>query len=195
MSKPDPTKIIAVSYDSFTRFGCPHCGFKHGNWPITGNGAGEFVCGECGKNSVILADGVEKSPYRFGEQQFQPIIQKHPREGIPAHEKEDKQPEGGGEFFRPRGVGTDKTPGCFVCGGHHGLYTNLSGFVDTKPAGERVLKMFKQGAWLDYRENEPTWIQVKIGACTKHEQNLEKLNKMSAENQIITAEMVAAAMK
>ena len=74
--------------------------------------------------------------------------------------------------FHARGLGKDKAPGCFICGGDWGLYDNFSGFVQSKEDGEKIVAMFKSGAWLDYRDFEPNWIQVKVGACKAHEPNL-----------------------
>lgn len=85
------------------------------------------------------------------------------------------------EWFSARGIGMDWTLGCFVCGGEDGLRTNVSGFVRSKSAGEHVVEMFRRGARLDYREREPNWIQVKIGACPVHVGNLELLQRLTVE--------------
>lgn len=58
-----------------------------------------------------------------------------------------------------------------------------------KAAGERVVAMFQRGARLDYREHEPDYVQVKIGACDKHLANLQKLDQLAGKG-IITQEMV-----
>lgn len=89
----------------------------------------------------------------------------------------DKRPEKG-EYWKSRGVGSD-----------------LSGFVCSKAAGERILKMVrkilgkkKPNSWLDYRKYEPTWIQFKFDG---EEFNLEKLHAMATENgNIITNEIL-----
>ena len=71
---------------------------------------------------------------------------------------------------------------------------NIAAFVASKDAGERIVAMFERGAWLDYREYEPNWIQVKIGACDKHKQNLELLERLTIEEKgFITADMVVRA--
>ncbi len=73
------------------------------------------------------------------------------------------------------------------------LEDNIAGFVDTKESGERIVdKMFNNvGARLDYREHEPNWIQVKIGACPEHLDNLKDLDRYINETGgIITKEMV-----
>ncbi len=78
---------------------------------------------------------------------------------------------------------------------HPQLMTNVSWFVLSKEAGERVVDgMFNNvGAWLDYREWEPNWIQVKFGACPEHLESLKKLNDDTIESGTITKEMVVRA--
>jgi hypothetical protein len=83
-----------------------------------------------------------------------------------------------GEHFVSRGIGMDATPGCFVCGGMNGLYSNISGFVDSEESGERVVAMFKHGAQL-HQNLIPYWIQVKIGACQEHLPNLDALHQFT----------------
>ncbi len=87
-----------------------------------------------------------------------PIVGHHPREGITKHPLviPDIRPEDGrGDYCIPRGVGYD-----------------LACFVKSKEAGERITEMINHvnqdyhgkgfSCRLDYRENEPLWIQVKI---------------------------------
>lgn len=101
------------------------------------------------------------------------------------------QAERAAEAFRSRGIGLDWTPGCFVCGGEDGLRSNISGFVKSKEAGERVVAMFDHGARLDWREFEPLWIQVKIGACTAHVSDLQRLSSATVDaNRTISRAMV-----
>jgi hypothetical protein len=83
----------------------------------------------------------------------------------------DERPEEG-EYWTSRGIGYD-----------------LSGFVKSKLSGERLLRMVKlvletdePKSWLDYREDEPNWIQFKF---QKEEFDLEKLNDMSQQNNDI----------
>lgn len=90
-----------------------------------------------------------------------------------------------------RGLGTDHTPGCFVCGGASGLHSNISMFVASKEDGEAIIGLFKLGARLDYREREPEWIQVKVGACETHFENLKLLSiKVRLYPYRITAPMI-----
>lgn len=184
-------KVIAVSLGSFKLWGCPYCGYRSGCTPVSFNNSIVFECGECEKLSVVLCNGASGSSIGLGEDKEFPKLEKHPREGTPAHGRADIRPESGGEFFQSRGIGVDYTPGCFVCSQEAKFHHNIAGFVCTKEAGERVVKMFIQGALLDFRENEPDRVQVKIGACNKHFGNLKKLNELVKEEEIITAEMIS----
>ena len=74
---------------------------------------------------------------------------------------------------------------------HPQLMTNVSWFVLSREAGERVVKvMFNNQAFFDYRKYEPEWLQVKAGACPEHELSLEKLNDDTIKSGTITKEMV-----
>ena len=88
----------------------------------------------------------------------------------------DVRPEGGGEYWSSRG------PSSF----------DVSGFVKSKKAGERLLRFVKYvlekdetETWLDYREHEPEWIQFKFSA---NEFDVVKLDKLSCENNGILTE-------
>lgn len=88
----------------------------------------------------------------------------------------DSKPEVG-EYWRSGGVGYD-----------------LSGFVVSKLAGERLTRLVKYVlntdeplSHLDYREYEPNWIQFKF---QKEEFNLELLDKLSRENDNIVNEAI-----
>ena len=91
----------------------------------------------------------------------------------------DVRPEGGGEYWASRGASN----------------YDVSGFVKSKKAGERLLRFVKYvlekdetETWLDYREYEPEWIQFKFSA---KEFDVEKLSKLSeANNDIITEEII-----
>jgi len=202
MEQKKTEKPIAVSGKELNKFGCPYCGYRSGYTPVRGGGSAIWTCGDsnCGKSCVFLSDGVTKSSIGLssgdGDEVIYPELQVHPRRGIPSHGKPDKKPEGGGEFFWSRGIGTDHTPGCFVCGGKFGMHKNIAAFVQCKTAGERVVAMFKQGARIDYREHEPDRVQVKIGACATHITNLEYLNKLTAagNKDVLAQEMVRAAV-
>lgn len=95
----------------------------------------------------------------------------------------DKRPEEG-EYWTSRGVST----------------YDVSGFVASKPAGERLLRMVKMvletdepKSWLDYRETEPNWIQFKFRA---EEFDIKKLDEMSLEKGgIITLDILKKCKK
>ena len=98
----------------------------------------------------------------------------------------DDQKLGTSKAFRIRGIGLDVTEsGCFICGAgnlqpHSNRYRylpNISAFVDSKEDGETIVSWFKRGAYLEFRSSEPDWLQVKIGACKQHKDNLEKLSE------------------
>ena len=157
--------IIAVSVTALQEFGCPHCGYRSGYTSASSKEGSIWVCGsqKCGKTSCVLADGVTKSLIGFGG--FYPKLQSHPRRGTPSHGQPDKKPDGGGEFFRSRGIGKDVISGCLVCGGDKRMLYNIAAYVQTREAGERIVAMFPYGTYLDYREEEPDSVQVKVGAC------------------------------
>ena len=181
--------MIAISHTDFIKYGCPNCGCDYaasGNF--SGGGATTGTCGECNTTFVVLAEDTRVSPIGFstGKQDkngmtiFEyPKLQKHPRNGIPKHKyaAPDIRPEYG-EYWKSRGIGYD-----------------LSGFVKSKAAGERLLEMVKEvlekeepASWLDWRPNEPKWIQFKF---QKSEFDLDKLDKMSEENNgILTKEIL-----
>ena len=88
----------------------------------------------------------------------------------------DSKPEVG-EYWRSRGVGYD-----------------LSGFVVSKLAGERLARLVKYVlntdeplSHLDYREFEPDWIQFKF---QKEEFNLELLDKLARVNDNVVNETI-----
>lgn len=186
--------VIAVSANDLCRFGCPYCGYRSGTTPIHVGGSSVWKCGSegCGNTSCVLSDGVTKSTLSFDG--YYPSLQEHPRHGIPSHGNKDVRPGSGGEFFRSRGIGLDRVD-CFVCGtrdrdgnGRDHLH-NIAAFVRCREAGERVVTMFACGAHLDYRDFEPDRVQVKVGACDFHLENLRKLNKITHDG-IITPERV-----
>lgn len=181
--------MIAISFYDFLKYGCPNsgCDFAVAGC-ISGYGTSFGICEECKTEFALLADGVTKSAIGIGRVNESgestceyPELQQHPRKGIPWHPYvfPDSRPEYG-EYWNPRGIGYD-----------------LSGFVQSKKAGERLLEMVKKvlgkeepDSWLDWRESEPKWIQFKF---QKHEFDLEKLEKLAVENgRIITKEILLA---
>ena len=186
---------IAVSEKDRRDFGCPYCGYRSGRSPISGRGTAVVICGECHSSFAVLGDGVARSAIGFGE--YYPELQPHPRNGTLAHGRPDMHPEGGGEFFQSRGIGYDSCT-CFVCGTNdrdgkgHSMLNNIAAFVQCREAGIRVVAMFLQGARLDYRDFEPDYVQVKVGACDEHLPNLKRLNKF-VDDGVIKPEMVVTA--
>lgn len=181
--------MIAISWSDYKEYGCPNCGCDTairdssfiGNQP-------SGTCKSCGLHYQIMTDGLTKSSVGFGtgrkdengKEIFEyPTLTEHPRKGTPSwhYERPDIRPEYG-EYWSPRGIGYD-----------------LSGFVKSKQAGERLLEMVKEvlekenpDSWLDYREYEPEWIQFKM---QKNEFDLEKLERMAIENdRILTKEIL-----
>ena len=79
-----------------------------------------------------------------------------------------------------RGVGKDMVKKCFVCGCDTPNFThNISGFTSSKEVGEAIVKCFlPDSARVDFRENEPDWIQVKIGTCNEHVNSLFELHRL-----------------
>lgn len=70
---------------------------------------------------------------------------------------------------------------CFVCGNKRAGH-DLPVFVEPKSEGDNLVGLFNKAipncAWVDYRNFEPTYIQVKIHACDAHEHNLESLREI-----------------
>lgn len=181
---------IAIKQNDYLKYGCPHCGCDS-SYVSSGCYASNTVpctCRECRQVFILLANDLKKSSIGFGtgkkdkngKEIFEyPELQEHPRKGTPWHPwvQEDPRPEYG-EYWKSRGIGYD-----------------LSGFVKSKAAGERLLEMVKEvlgnddpKSWLDWREYEPEWIQFKF---QKEEFDLEKLEKMAKENDnVLTKEIL-----
>ena len=187
------SNTIAVSSSDYKESGCVKCGCEYCyGQGISGGGTTPVVCGECETRFIILAEGLTKSRIGFGSGDgpaSYPELQAHPRKGTPNHPyiRPDVKPEGGGEYWAPRGVGYD-----------------LSGFVKGKEAGERIVKMVEKGigrtpkTWLDYRPSEPKWVQVKVQAVDGI--NLETLcdlckDGIITEQRIITSLTIEALTK
>lgn len=102
--------------------------------------------------------------------------------------------------FGSRGIGLDVCPCCFVCGGkqrHEGANPylhNIAAFMASKSDGEKAVEWFNGRARLDFRENEPDWIQVKVGACDAHLGNLRALDKSTRRYGVIRLKDIADAM-
>lgn len=187
--------MIAISYRDYDRYGCPNCGC---DFAVAGNfiscGTSTATCEECHMEFLLLPDGVEVSNVGIGTNRTDkdgstlfehPRRIEHPRKGIPkhAHQWPDPRPESGGEYWHPRGIGYD-----------------LSGFVKSKKAGERLLGMVKRvlgkdepASWLDYRPHEPKWIQFKF---QESEFDLKKLEQsVNNNNGVLTYEILRRCRK
>lgn len=89
-----------------------------------------------------------------------------------------------GEYWKSRGAST----------------FDVSGFITSKAAGLRLLRMVRYildtdepKTWLDYRENEPNWIQFKFSA---EEFDIEKLDDSSRANgDVITEQIIRDCVK
>jgi hypothetical protein len=184
---------VGVWQDELAKFGCPYCGYQSGTMPIQSAGWGAWSCGDCDRGCDVYAAGVDLHWISQGFNPVPKLPRRHPRHGTPSHGRADTRP-GEGEYFRPRGIGFDVTPGCFVCGKNRpeGYYNhNIAAFVQCKAAGERVVAMFKHGARLDYRENYPDRVQVKVGSCDEHLPNLEMLLKKTQKGSLIPGDLEA----
>ncbi len=98
------------------------------------------------------------------------------------------------EKYQPRGIGANWLP-CYICneGGKDRVQADMAAFVRDKEAGERVVAMYSElglHAKLDFRPYEPNWVQVKVGACRKHELNLEKLMELCSKDNQIDADKI-----
>lgn len=88
----------------------------------------------------------------------------------------------GGEplTYQSRGKGANWYD-CSFCGtkgSGNGVQTDMAAFVDGKQGGEAVVALFGNfgvKANLDFRPHEPTWVQVKLGACEDHVEILDKI--------------------
>lgn len=94
----------------------------------------------------------------------------------------DDEEHGQSLSFRPRDIGSDECPCCFVCGSGScgGFMTNLAAFVESKDEGQQIVEWFCNRARLDFRTAEPNWIQVKVGACEQHESALRQIQDIAS---------------
>ena len=86
-----------------------------------------------------------------------------------------------------RGLGLDRSFGCFICGRNEsGVSNNLSLFVDTVEDGRTLIEWFRMpafnGSYLDFRSSEPAYIQVKIVSCEQHKFCLQEIDSITRSN-------------
>lgn len=210
--------MLAVRFSDFEKWGCVNCGCEYCyRDSVYSTSSAILICGECKTKFMVLDDAITISNMGIGKKYYDgvvisekemaddhtsyekgiaiekgdfvyPIVGFHPREGILTHELHvpDVRPEDGvGEFCIPRGVGYD-----------------LACFVKSRESGNRIVSMFSDveenhpqdafHAFLDYREKEPLWIQVKIQYPSQiRALLLEKLIKEN--NNIITLSIIEEA--
>lgn len=190
--------MLSILYSEVKKYGCPNCGcdsMAGGNNSYYG--ITTCRCRHCKLYFEIRPEDsvvVNKPQYSVRKKDIsnpqssdyimeEAIEISHPRIGKDKWhwEPEDIKPVEG-EYWNSRGIGYD-----------------LSGFVKTKKAGERLLKMVQDilgttecKTYLDYRESEPNWIQFKF---KKEEFDLEKLETLAnknndKENGILTYDII-----
>ncbi len=101
-------------------------------------------------------------------------------------------------IFRSRGISLDYCPGCIFCGNgliESRLLKTISGFVECENDGNKIVSWVteSEGIKLDFREDEPSWIQVKIGSCDLHEHKLKKLHELCMKNNTISKRIIELA--
>lgn len=186
LDKGGISAYTAIRIGEFEKWGCPICGSDYSYSSMSGGGAAHVTCGECGHSYILVNDSLDEVPFKSGKGEMSAgtvLIIDHPRKGIEKHKYKapDIRPDGEGEYWKPRGIGYD-----------------LSGFVKSKEAGERIVAMFEKAlgkkpeTWLDYRESEPNWIQVKV---QDSEADLEKLYELTKETGIITYDIILSVIK
>ena len=178
-------KAIAIYNKDFLKYGCPECNCgTHIGSGFSGQGMYPGNCRHCGRSFIQLADSVDEIRMTTGYFNIKASIIDHPKKDgkIWKWEPKDETPKEDGEYFKSRGNGYD-----------------LAGFVRTKAAGERLVELIKNvlddndpKSWLDYRELEPEWIQVKIQPLEFDVIKLDKLicKEKDRSKQMITRKML-----
>lgn len=96
-------------------------------------------------------------------------------------------------MYIPRGIGLNWMS-CFVCDGEDiSLKSSMAAFAENKESGEKMVELFKSSGFhakLDYRDSEPNWVQVKIGACKEHQNMLENLYALTCQKRTITKDIL-----
>jgi len=117
----------------------------------------------------------------------------------------DDQRDGPSLKFSSRGLGSDQVPGCFVCGARYRdaeatekqyiCMSNIAAFVESQASGNMIVTWFGNLARLDYRDYEPNYIQVKVGACNEHFPMLQKLDRLTSVHGVIRKTMIEECKK
>lgn len=82
----EPGTILAVTVSEFNDFGCAYCGGIFGTTPISGGGTTQWSCADCGRTTLVVNDGLERSTMGFGShggESVYPKVSPHPRRGQP----------------------------------------------------------------------------------------------------------------
>lgn len=180
-----PSFVLTILASDAEEYGCPHCGFLYGNVFISTGLLWDWFCRDCGKKTIIVQDIVISESLVSGLQ-----LVHHPRHGIKARESIEDQKPKDGEYFYSRGLGEDKSNGCFVCAGPENIYNNLSGFVICNESAQRIVKLFTAGAQVRLNKTDPVDVRVSIGACDNHLNNLRKLNDLISRKSVINSLLI-----
>lgn len=130
--------MLSVLYSEYELWGCPNCGCDSViSSGVSGGGLTSGTCRHCKLKFEVRSEnpiGIVKygcHPENPSDPKSKWVMEsairiEHPRKGIPAWNWEpvDERPEEG-EYWNSRGPG----------------YPDVSGFVKTKAAGERILAM------------------------------------------------------
>lgn len=196
---------FVITAEDNEKHGCPYCNFRSSYDSISQGNSHLVTCGECSKGYMIIVGmvGDESTLKMNGKAEY---AQPHPLSQNLARGKKDERPDDGGEYFGSRGIGLELVDGCAFCDNPTESYIpNISGYIRTKAAGERLLEWFKVspalvgkphkriGAYLDYRELSPDYVQFKIGACEEHKPNLELLHDLTRLTKTITPDYLQRA--
>lgn len=81
-----------IHFSDYKKYGCPRCGNFNCFTSASGGGTNIVTCSdqECGVGYAIVHDDLNRSTIGFGTENGgaeYPEVQKHPREGIPGHER------------------------------------------------------------------------------------------------------------
>lgn len=125
----------------------------------------DLLAAKLGKRVTVVSEAVQSAAGRVGDAAL----------AFTERLKNGAGPADHPEYWSPRGLGSEWNLTCLVTGKEERLMPNISGFVRSKAAGERVVKMFDGRARLDWRESEPNWIQVKVGVIEEHKEVLVRL--------------------
>lgn len=187
-------KPIAVTYQSFRRYGCPHCGFISCVTLLEERQTVVGVCARCKETFVLLRGGLNEAQVALGCLVLK--RQCHPRHGL-----HKTFPSGA----LPNHQGFLATVGpCFVCG----TQANFSSTAEVDGIlGTLVLEAAE--GWSDARTatfpklfpnavvvRHPTkhWIPAIVaGACGEHFRNLQILEHLVRERRVLSPEIVATA--